>query len=86
MRMKRLRSRIFSNGGTSMSCLPFVRSTSQAHSRQIFPAQVNHVRSVNEDSVIAKIKERRRLINAGLWNTRQGMLNKDTPGTSAAGV
>ncbi|TEB19261.1 hypothetical protein FA13DRAFT_1719015 [Coprinellus micaceus] len=40
--------------------------------QQIFPAQVNHNRSVHGESVIAKIKERRRLINAGLWDMREG--------------
>ncbi|KAJ3504855.1 hypothetical protein NMY22_g17779 [Coprinellus aureogranulatus] len=42
------------------------------HPRQIFPTQVNHTRTVNGESVIAKIKERRQLIDAGLWNMSQG--------------
>ncbi|TEB19192.1 hypothetical protein FA13DRAFT_1618602 [Coprinellus micaceus] len=36
--------------------------------QQIFPAQVQHNRSVHGESVIAKIKERRALINSGHWN------------------
>ncbi|KAJ3511690.1 hypothetical protein NMY22_g15570 [Coprinellus aureogranulatus] len=36
--------------------------------RQVFPTRVNHARPVKEESVIAKIKERRRLINEGLWD------------------
>ncbi|KAJ3512357.1 hypothetical protein NMY22_g15355 [Coprinellus aureogranulatus] len=35
--------------------------------QQIFPALVSHTRLVNKDSVIAKVKERRRLIKEGLW-------------------
>ncbi|KAJ3529763.1 hypothetical protein NMY22_g8865 [Coprinellus aureogranulatus] len=33
----------------------------------IFPIQVKDSRSISEDSVISKIKERRRLINQGAW-------------------
>ncbi|TEB38826.1 hypothetical protein FA13DRAFT_1785110 [Coprinellus micaceus] len=40
--------------------------------RQVFPTHVNHARTVHEDSVIAKIKERRRLINSGQWNESAG--------------
>ncbi|KAJ3521526.1 hypothetical protein NMY22_g12276 [Coprinellus aureogranulatus] len=36
--------------------------------QQVFPTRVNHARPVHADSVIAKIKERRRLINEGVWN------------------
>ncbi|KAJ3535083.1 hypothetical protein NMY22_g6646 [Coprinellus aureogranulatus] len=45
--------------------------------QQIFPAQIQHNRTVDGDSVIAKIKERRRLIDAGLWNARQGASHVD---------
>ncbi|KAJ3522177.1 hypothetical protein NMY22_g12000 [Coprinellus aureogranulatus] len=34
---------------------------------QIFPPLVSHTRLVHSDSVIAKVKERRRLIKEGLW-------------------
>ncbi|KAJ3534587.1 hypothetical protein NMY22_g6866 [Coprinellus aureogranulatus] len=43
--------------------------------QQIFPSQVNHVRSVNEESVIARIKERRRLIDSGQWNSAVGLVS-----------
>lgn len=46
-------------------------SASPLHS-QVFPTHVNHARTVHEDSVIAKIKERRRLINSGQWNESAG--------------
>ncbi|KAJ3519984.1 hypothetical protein NMY22_g12949 [Coprinellus aureogranulatus] len=44
-------------------------------SRQVFPTRINHARPVHADSVIAKIKERRRLINEGLWDLSQNSLN-----------
>ncbi|KAJ3547523.1 hypothetical protein NMY22_g1613 [Coprinellus aureogranulatus] len=56
--------------------------------QQIFPTQVTHARTVDGDSVIAKIKERRRLIDAGLWSMSQGdgdLATQDsTPVTQAA--
>ncbi|KAJ3501625.1 hypothetical protein NMY22_g18862 [Coprinellus aureogranulatus] len=36
--------------------------------QQVFPALISHARPVQEGSVFAKVKERRRLIKEGLWN------------------
>ncbi|TEB28677.1 hypothetical protein FA13DRAFT_1755807 [Coprinellus micaceus] len=40
--------------------------------QQVFPTFVNEARTLHEDSVINMIKERRRLINAGLWDRSEG--------------
>ncbi|TEB16762.1 hypothetical protein FA13DRAFT_1759044 [Coprinellus micaceus] len=49
--------------------------------QQIFPTQINHSRAVHADSVIAKIKERRHLIEEGLWNAGSDEL---VPGGASA--
>ncbi|TEB03971.1 hypothetical protein FA13DRAFT_1723520 [Coprinellus micaceus] len=54
--------------------------------RQIFPAQINHSRSVHGDSVIAKIRERRRLIDEGLWVAPQSKNGTASSSSSTGGA
>jgi hypothetical protein len=69
----------------STSCSP-LESFRTTDFRQIFPAQINHSRSVHGDSVIAKIRERRRLIDEGLWVAPQSKNGTASSSSSTGGA